>query len=126
MKPAIHIYLFLSTSNKPLPQRHAFHQMNLYVLILEELQDRSWSALLMLSFIRKMLAVSANRKSINDPWYGMRVPELHERPNRDIRAENFLHNSGYKNRPSLDPLQSLDKSLFEPTSTWPEFRLVIR
>ena len=65
LKPAMQIYLYLSVMTSLLGRRHACHQLNLYLLVLDELRDRSSSAGLTLSMYRKALKLLSEEKTVS-------------------------------------------------------------
>ena len=55
MKFEMIAYLLFTTSSSSVLRRHARHQLDLFILVLEEMRNGSWSAGLTLDFFRKAL-----------------------------------------------------------------------
>ena len=64
MKIAMSTYLLFTTSSSSVLRRHARHQLDLFILILEEMRSGSWSAGLTLDFFRKALDRVTRQRTI--------------------------------------------------------------
>jgi hypothetical protein len=62
MKPAIHLNLFFARSENHLIKRHARHELDLHLIVLEELRHSSWSASIAIDLVQRALKGLLNAK----------------------------------------------------------------
>ncbi|ETS76645.1 hypothetical protein PFICI_12032 [Pestalotiopsis fici W106-1] len=102
LKPAMQIYLFLSTSTNTFYQRHAFLQLEFYMLVLRELLPSAWTARMTIDLFRKAMGKLAARRGQATQQYGD-SGFLPENPSTSTADENFAMRGNWPPLPWQTP-----------------------